>query len=171
MTGQTCKAGKTADDCPDCAHFKEAAMGYGSGHCYYPKIVKLKGSAASATESLVGGPYISGQERRFKQDVLRELERQEGGWSFFCIESPGTADGFPDVLALSDKGRYQLFEFKVSDAHGVIHFQKTQPLFYRKNSGLDIWIIAWNVPLARAERFPAERIVQAKSLRFQLPKL
>jgi hypothetical protein len=125
---------------------------------------------AGKTGDLVSGPYISGQERRFKRDVIQALERQADGWSFFCIESPGTADGFPDVLALSDKGRYQLYEFKVSDAHGVIHFQKTQPLFYRKHSDLDIWIVAWNTPLGRSERFPAGRIVAAKSLRFRLPK-
>jgi hypothetical protein len=120
---------------------------------------------------LESGPYRSGEEERFKQDVIRRWEARRGAtWSFFCIESPGTADGFPDVLALSDLGKYGLYEFKVSDKRGVIRFQKTQPRFYRTHLGLDIWIVAWNVPLNREERIPAADIVAAKSLRFQLPR-
>jgi hypothetical protein len=116
------------------------------------------------------GPYRSGEEQRFKQDAIKDWESQGRVWSYFCIESPGTADGFPDVLALTGGpwSEYALYEFKVSDDSGVIHFQKTQPLFYRKHSDLHIWIVAWDVPRNAAEIIDAKRVVEAKSLRFKL---
>jgi hypothetical protein len=168
---------KTADDCPECAYFEESPMGYGSGYCRYPEIVRPPEKAKRAkfrvevdSANLEGRAYRSGEEERFKQDTIKEWERATAGISYFCIESPGAADGFPDVLALGSTGQYGLFEFKVSDKRGVIHFERTQPLFYRKHRDLDILIVAWNVPMARVERVQAESVVSAKSLRFQLPK-
>jgi hypothetical protein len=169
--------GKTADDCEECRHFVESAMGHKSGYCWHPAMVVAGLPSAKLRPQLwmnVGhyrdvGPYRPGQEERFKQDSIRSWESNRNGWRYFCIESPGTADGFPDVLAANDQGEYFLWEFKVSDAHGVIHFQNTQPLFYRKNSGLNIWTLAWSVPSQRAIFVPATNIAAAHSLRYPLP--
>jgi hypothetical protein len=162
--------GKTADDCEDCAH-----LGKGS-YCRYPErfepekeFVQLDKSDVILSSRKIG-PYRSGEEERFKQDYIRASEALGAEWSYFCIESPGTAAGFPDVIALNARGNYRLIEFKVSDYRGVIHFQNTQPLFYRKNGGLDIKILAWNVPMRRAEVVPASKIVAGKALFFRLSK-
>lgn len=121
-------------------------------------------------KTMLRGPYYPGEEERFKQDALRAWRNLRDGWSYFCIESPGTADGFPDVLAVSDRGRYQLFEFKVSDSEGCVRFQKTQPLFYKKNAGLTMFILAWDVTRQRAVYVTPDAVVAEKSLRFKLPE-
>jgi hypothetical protein len=169
---------KTADDCPDCAYFKASPMGHGSGSCRYPSIAEAEvGKQTGKMEPLLWmdvalypgvGPYQSGEEERFKQDSIRAWESRRNGWSYFCIESPGTADGFPDVLALSNSGAHMLWEFKVSDARGVVRFERTQPSFYRKHQDLNIWALAWSVPSQRAIFIPARDIVAAKSLRYRL---
>jgi hypothetical protein len=115
------------------------------------------------------GPYRAGEEARFKRDVLRAWEALRDGWKYFCVESPGTADGFPDVVCLSEAGEYWLCEFKVSDERGVVHFQRTQPLFYKKNAGLRMAALAWDVPRQRAVYLDLRDIVAAKSLRYRLP--
>jgi hypothetical protein len=117
----------------------------------------------------VKGPYWVGEEARFKRDTLRAWEARNDGWRYFCIESPGTADGFPDVAGLSETGEYRLFEFKVSDARGVIHFQRTQPLFYKQNIGLAMVVLAWDVSRQRAVFLDPKEVVAAKSLRYKLP--
>jgi hypothetical protein len=116
------------------------------------------------------GPYAPGEEERFKQDAIKLWDRTEARATSFCIESPGTASGFPDVLQLTDYGAYRLYEFKVSNAKGAIKFERTQPLFYRKHQGLQVTILAWDVPRKRMVAIAAEAIVKSKSLRFALPE-
>jgi hypothetical protein len=116
------------------------------------------------------GPYASGEEERFKQDVIKLWGITEPHTSSFCIESPGTAPGFPDVIHLTNYGAYRLYEFKVSNARSVIKFEKTQPLFYRKHPYLNVTILAWDVPRKRMVAIGQAVIVNNKSLRYTLPE-
>jgi hypothetical protein len=116
------------------------------------------------------GPYAPGEESRFKKDLIKYWESINDGWHYFCVESPDTMRGFPDVLAISDRGRYQLYELKVSDNKGFIKFERTQPLFYKKHGGLHALVVAWNVPFREAVYFSAGMAAQAGKLRIQLPR-
>ncbi|GHT59524.1 hypothetical protein FACS1894109_15610 [Spirochaetia bacterium] len=118
---------------------------------------------------LVPGPYSPGEEARFKADAIKAIE---AGWrrpTCFKIETEETEPGFPDVLMLANK-TYDMYEFKVSDSKGIIKFQKTQPLFYKRHSDLNIEILAWDVPNNRAVNISPDEIVAAKALKFQIPK-
>jgi hypothetical protein len=123
----------------------------------------------STIKDLVPGPYKPGEEARFKADVLREKENNQLGITYFKIETEETEPGFPDVLAVTTK-TYAMTEFKVSNSKGVITFQKSQPLFYKRHSDLNIAIWAWDVPNNRAVRISPDEIVAVKSLKFQIPK-
>jgi hypothetical protein len=117
------------------------------------------------------GPYQPGEERRFKRDVIELWQAEWGpGWSFFCIESPGVADGFPDVLAANSMGEYGLYEFKVSDKSGAVVFEKTQLLFYKAHPDLNIKIVAWDVPGGRMAVLGPPAVIEGKSTRFRLPR-
>jgi hypothetical protein len=143
-------------DCGGCVHFDR-------DYCYYPRSVRTLAQIAEAAP--VQGPYYAGEEARFKRDMLKAWEARRDGWKYFCIESPGTADGFPDVAALSDAGEYRLYEFKVSDAKGYVHFQRTQPLFYRKHRELAMTGIAWDVPSQKVVFFDLRKVA---ALRYKL---
>ena len=123
----------------------------------------------SVIRNLVAGPYRPGEEHRFKAEVIRARESRNARLRHFLTETEGTEPGFPDVLS-AQGGRYLLIEFKVSDASGVLHFQNTQPGFYRKHLGLNICIAAWDVPGARLLVIDPEDIVRAKTTRFPCPK-
>jgi hypothetical protein len=84
------------------------------------------------------------------------------------IETEETEPGFPDVAGFS-ANCYILTEFKVSDAKGVIEFQKSQPLFYRKHPKLRIGILAWDVPGKRVVSISPQEILEAKALKFKIP--
>jgi hypothetical protein len=118
---------------------------------------------------LVDGPYRPGEEARLKADVIRARESRNPRLQHFCTETEGTEPGFPDVLSVQDS-RYLLIEFKVSDASGVLHFQRSQPIFYKKYREVTLCIAAWDVPGARLLLIDPEDIVQAKSARFRCPK-
>jgi hypothetical protein len=167
-----CPAGKTADDCPERARFKESVLIPTSGHCRYPERVerKQRGTVFYFSKDVVPGPYYPGEEARFKRDVLKMWEARLDGWRYFCIESPDTAAGFPDVLAANDRGKYELYEFKVSDDKGVLKFEKTQPLFYKQHSGLRMMVVAWDVPKQSLAFVSTDHVVAAKSLWFRLPE-
>jgi hypothetical protein len=117
---------------------------------------------------LVSGPYKPGQEDKFKTDVLKVWESRNDGWEHMRIETEETEPGFPDVAGFS-VNCYALTEFKVSDAKGVIEFQKSQPLFYKKHFKLRINILAWDVPGNRAILISPQEILAAKTLRFKIP--
>jgi len=75
----------------------------------------------------------------------------------FCIESEETEPGFPDVIARKDM-KFDFIEFKVSDQKGMIKFQRTQPLFYKKHPRLNITITALNNFSGYVIEFPAYAI-------------
>jgi hypothetical protein len=117
------------------------------------------------------GPYQPGEEQRFKRDAIELWQAEWGpGWSFFCIESPGVADGFPDVLAANSLGEHRLYEFKVSDKSGAVVFEKTQLLFYKAHPDLNIKIVAWDVPGGRMAVLDPPAVMAGKSTRFKLPR-
>lgn len=118
---------------------------------------------------LVTGPYKPGQETKFKADVLKVWESRNVGWEHFKIETEETEPGFPDVAGFS-ANCYALTEFKVSDANGVITFEKSQPLFYKKHSRLRINILAWDVPGNRVVSISPQEITASKTLKFKIPK-
>jgi hypothetical protein len=117
---------------------------------------------------LVSGPYRPGQEDAFKADVLKVLENRRDGWEYMRIETEETEPGFPDVAAFS-VNCYALTEFKVSDAKGVIEFQKSQPLFYKKHPNLRMGVLAWDVPGNRVVAITPNEILAAKTLKFKIP--
>ena len=83
-------------------------------------------------------------ESDFKKAVVDNWKSTHAYASVFCIESEETVPGFPDVLAIGHTQKTELFEFKASDAKGIIKFQRTQPLFYKNNMNLDITVAAYN---------------------------
>jgi hypothetical protein len=117
---------------------------------------------------LVCGPYRPGQEGTFKADVLKIWARRNDGWEHFKIETEETVPGFPDVMSLSANG-YGLTEFKVSNAYGVIKFEKSQLLFYACHIKLRIAILAWDVPGKRIVSISPHEIIAAKTLSFKIP--
>jgi hypothetical protein len=118
---------------------------------------------------LVSGPYAPGQEDKFKADVLKVWEGRNDGWEHLKIETEETEPGFPDVVSFS-ANCYTLTEFKVSNAKGVIEFQMSQPLFYKKHPKLRIDILAWDVPGKRVVSISPQEIISGKSLKFKIPK-
>jgi hypothetical protein len=123
----------------------------------------------SVVKHLVWGPYCPGQEKRLKKDVIAERERRDPALRHFMIESEDTVPGFPDVLCVK-KDSCLLIEFKVSDDQGVLHFERTQPLFYKKHPDLYMLILAWDVPKQRLICIDPADVVAAKALRFGCPK-
>jgi hypothetical protein len=119
--------------------------------------------------NLAYGPYRPGQEDLFKAQVIKAREAKDPALRHFRTEIEGTEPGFPDVLSVKD-GLYLLIEFKVSDDRGVLHFEKTQPLFYKKHRDLNICIAAWDVPGLRLLMVDPDDVVAVKSLTFRCPK-
>jgi hypothetical protein len=124
----------------------------------------------TTVHNLVDGPYAPGQEARLKADVLAQWRKRPSMTTHFQIETEETEPGFPDVLSVRARD-YWLTEFKVSDRNGVITFQKSQPRFYKKHTGLAMAILAWDVPEDRLARITTDEIVTAANpLAFKLPK-
>jgi hypothetical protein len=113
----------------------------------------------------ITGPFVS--EQQFKQAVIQFW--LTNGWAddVLEVENEEKAPGTPDVFVFVN-GYCSLYEFKLSDEHSVIEFQKTQPLFYKQHPKLDIWIVAWDAPRGRAVYVSPEKIIAAKSLRYKL---
>jgi hypothetical protein len=120
-------------------------------------------------EGLVPGPYLPGQERLFKTDVIKAWDAQMRDWQHFRIETEETSPGFPDVASFT-RDSYELTEFKVSDASGCVTFGKTQLLFYRNYRHIRIGIMVWDVPASRVLLIRPETIIEAGETRFVLPK-
>lgn len=119
---------------------------------------------------LVPGPYIS--ETEYKGAVISRLSSlfpSSGRW--FSIESEETEPGFPDKIRISSDRPSKLLEFKYAK-HGVIEFQKSQPLFYRqhRDDGFDMWILAWDNRFGRSVLISPAEVVAAKRLSMTLPE-
>jgi len=117
--------------------------------------------------SPIKGPFKD--ENAFKQAVLK-FWRKNCLFTYFEIENEEKTPGMPDVLAMSQVQRAFFAEFKISDARGVIEFQKTQPLFYKQNKKLQIEILAWDVRFNRIVLISPEEVIAAKKLKIKLPE-
>lgn len=82
-------------------------------------------------------------ENAFKQEWIRR--NRKNFMEIFCIETEETVKGFPDVLAIEEHGNCSqtpyFLEFKKA-RNGFIHFQSTQPAFYKKHNRLFISIVS-----------------------------
>jgi hypothetical protein len=114
--------------------------------------------------------YAPGQEAEFKRDtiVMFAADRQNVA-GVFQIENEEKEPGFPDVAVFFCPSLYALYEFKVSNKKGVIKFEKTQLLFYKRYPHLRIYIYTWNVKTNRPVVLESHEVVQGKSLLFTLP--
>ena len=115
--------------------------------------------------------FGQGREFAFKRACLNYWRDTYPGRSFYCIESPMTVPGFPDVVELRTSGTFRLIEFKCSDLKGTIHFEKAQLLFYRKNRDMRITILAYNVRDKVAVYIDPAIIVKEKKLSYRIPVL
>jgi hypothetical protein len=116
----------------------------------------------------VRGPFKN--EREFKQAVLKSWGRCWPGYTFFEIENEEKEPGMPDVLAVSSFLPACFTEFKYADKRGIIEFQKSQPHFYRRHSGLLIQILAWDCRMGgRMVCLESSEASDAKALRILLP--
>ena len=116
---------------------------------------------------LVKGPFKD--EAAFKAAVLKALSNHTSSYTRFEIENEEKEPGMPDVLSISRTLPALLTEFKLSDEDGVVKFQKTQPLFYRKHTDLYITILAWDVPRGRVVSIKPQEVIEAKSLKIRIP--
>lgn len=82
-------------------------------------------------------------ENAFKQEWIRR--NRKNFMEIFCIETEETVKGFPDVLAIEENDHCKqtpyFVEFKKA-RNGIIHFQPTQPAFYKKYNRLFISIVS-----------------------------
>lgn len=81
----------------------------------------------------------------------------------FCIETEETVAGFPDVMTITDGKEVKFYEFKCSDSLGKIKFQPTQPSFYKRNTELNITVVAYNRKTQVIHLFSVEEIFKEES--------
>jgi len=119
----------------------------------------------------VQGPFID--EAEFKYAVLRRWRELPGlaKASHFQIENEEKEPGMPDCLTIMPNHSCFFTEFKISDKHGVIKFEPTQPPFYKKNSKVPIGIIAYDRRFNRSVKIEPDEVVKAKSLRIKIPEV
>lgn len=103
-------------------------------------------------------------EQQFKMKYIRDILKRKYN-KVFCIETEETVKGFPDVMCLTMASIAIFFEFKYSSASGKIKFQPTQPSFYRQNSDLDIWVVAFNQKTKEVVEFPVWNMSTVKGER------
>ena len=113
-------------------------------------------------------------EAEFKKRHIAKWKKLGIYEKVYCIESEETEPGFPDVIAHG--GTFDFFEFKVSDARGLIKFKKTQPSFYKRNPALGVIIIALDNRDGKVIMFPASALFEVdgmfeidRKLEVQLP--
>jgi hypothetical protein len=119
-------------------------------------------------EGLGNGPFKN--EAAFKAAALKALSTFESRYTRFEIENEEKEPGMPDMLSVSRTRPAIFTEFKCSDKNGVITFQKTQPLFYRKHTDLYITILAWDVPRGRVVSIKPQEVIEARSLKIVIPE-
>jgi hypothetical protein len=121
--------------------------------------------------------FRPGQEQAFKRAVI-DLTNSYGSRNVFEVENEEKEPGFPDTIEMSPfsimKGHRNpqsaacFVEYKVSDAKAFITFKKSQPLFYRNNSILAIYIRAWSVHEQVSYEFTANEVLKAALRRSEL---
>jgi hypothetical protein len=119
-------------------------------------------------KDLVSGPFKD--ENAFKQAVLQVWRKNNAWLKHFEIENEEKAPGMPDVLSISGYFPSFFTELKISDASGVIVFQKTQPLFYKQNKDIKIDILAWDIRFNRVVSLSPDEVIRAKTLKIKLPE-
>lgn len=122
--------------------------------------------------SSVNNDYaICNNEQHFKKlYCVSEIKQKNEGQKIFCIETEETVAGFPDVMELnttqagnSSVTYVKFYEFKISDKAGSIKFQPTQPAFYKKNSELNIKVVAYNRQSKRVHVFSTNELFNKES--------
>jgi hypothetical protein len=108
-------------------------------------------------------------EQGFKQDVIKSFKQNAPFSTVFEIENEEKEPGMPDLLSIERERPAFFTETKYADKNGVIEFQKTQSLFYRKHPKLMIQILAWDTPRNRCVYIHPEEVIAAKSLKIKLP--
>lgn len=103
------------------------------------------------------------QESDFKAKKIKEWEKLPTVDKVYCIETEETEPGFPDVMLRNSAGGYEFYEFKVSDANGVIKFKRSQPAFYRRNKGMNVTIIAYSNAKGETVTFKASLLFDKDS--------
>lgn len=114
---------------------------------------------------------ICNNEQHFKKlYCVTEIKKQNPGQKIFNIETEETVAGFPDVMELWTANLQAgsctqafFYEFKFSSKNGVIKFQPTQPAFYKKNSELDIKVVAYNNQSKRVHVFSTKELFNKES--------
>jgi hypothetical protein len=117
--------------------------------------------------AFVRGPYKD--EQGFKQDVIKSFKHNTPFSTVFEIENEEKEPGMPDLLSMERERPAFFTEIKCADKNGIIEFQKTQPLFYRRHSKMRIQILAWDTPRNRCVHIHPEEVIAAKSLKIKLP--
>jgi hypothetical protein len=117
--------------------------------------------------AFVRGPYKD--EQGFKQDVIKSFRHNAPFSTVFEIENEEKEPGMPDLLSMERERPAFFTETKCADKNGVITFQKTQPLFYRKHRKMRIQILAWDTPRNRCVFISTEEVIAAKSLKLTIP--
>lgn len=118
-------------------------------------------------KGLVKGPFKD--EAAFKMAVIKAWQERAAWFTRIEIENEEKAPGMPDVLSISNKHPAYLTEFKISDDKGVIKFQKTQPLFYKRHKNLSIGILAWDRQHKRVVYIEPSEVLAVKGLNFKIP--
>ncbi len=122
----------------------------------------MKGDSIHDDDLRADEVFSPGEEQRFKKWHIEKMRRT---YSFvkeiFEIENEEKEPGFPDVLLIVRGEEAMLLEYKVSDAAGYIKFEKAQPLFYKRHTNLDIYIVAYSVPEKRYHILTADEVIEA----------
>ena len=96
----------------------------------------------------------------------------------FFIETESTEKGFTDALCVEQCDTSFFYEFKVTrEDDNVIEFERNQPLWFKKNSVLNIYVIAYDHVTNLEHCFPADALftegsaykLPLGSLRLKLP--
>ncbi len=111
---------------------------------------------------LIQGPFVN--EREVKQALLQVLRAKYIEYTFFEIENTEKAPGMPDVLCVHSVKPAVFIEIKYIREDGRVKFQYNQPLWYKQNAGLNIYVLAWDSRHEYLVNFSIKDILAAKKL-------
>jgi hypothetical protein len=115
------------------------------------------------------------QEAEFKAKKIRRWKDEGAYDKIFCIETEETLPGFPDTMARVEAkvlpDIWHFYEFKVSDKKGVIKFERSQPMFYRKHPDLGVRVIALDNRTGTEVLFHVEELFDMESRHYMNMKL
>jgi hypothetical protein len=115
------------------------------------------------------------QEAEFKAKIIAQWKKNSVYDTVFCIETEETTPGFPDVMArfTTSTGTtvWNFVEFKVSDKKGVIRFERSQPLFYKRHQDMRVTVIAFDNRSGSIVTFNTEELFDIESKHYMNMKL